>query len=98
MVLYLGSNTRLDVSFYVYQCAKFSHNIRASHETDVKRIFLYIKGTKFRCLVFNPSKRMVVVVYVDGYFAALWEHDNNQDHICDNSWTVFVITFPITIY
>ena len=88
-MLYLESNTILDVSFYVYQCAQLSHNIRASHETDVKRIFLYIKGTKFRCLVFNPSKRMVVVVYVDGYFAALWEHDNHQDHICDNSWTVF---------
>ena len=38
MVLYLESNTRSDISFAVHQCARFTHNIKSSHKTVVKRI------------------------------------------------------------
>ena len=55
MILYLASNTRPDIPFSVHQCAWFTYNTKASHETAVKRIYRYLQGTKDNGLVFNPS-------------------------------------------
>ena len=55
-MLYLSSNTRPDISTAVHQCDRFTHNTKASHETDVKRIYWYLQGTKENGMVFNPSK------------------------------------------
>ena len=93
MMLYLASNTRPDISFAVHQCARFTHNTKASHNTSVKSICRYLKGTKKNILVFNPSKKLVVDCYADAYFARLWGHENLQDPICAMSRTVFVVTF-----
>ena len=41
---------------------------------------------------------MLVECYVDSDFAVLWGHENPQDPICDNSRTVFVVTFSNDIY
>ena len=46
MMLYLASNTRPDISFYVHHCACFTHKTKASHDTSVKRICWYLQGTK----------------------------------------------------
>ena len=54
MILYSESNTRPDISFVVHQCDWFTHTIKASHDTDMKRIYRYIQGTKDNGLVFNP--------------------------------------------
>ena len=69
MMLYLASNTKLDISFAVHQCARFTHNTKVSHEKAVKRICRYFQGTKDNGLVFNPSKKMVVDCYADVDFA-----------------------------
>ena len=45
-VLYLESNIRPDISFAAHQCYRFTHNIKVSHETPVKRICWYLQGTK----------------------------------------------------
>ena len=74
MMLYLVSNTRPDISFAVHQCARFTHNTKASHETAVKKICWYLQGTKDNDIVFNPSKKLVVGFYADAYFAGLWRH------------------------
>ena len=42
MMLYLASNTSPDISFVVHRCARFTHNSKASHETDVNRICWYL--------------------------------------------------------
>ena len=60
MVLYLVSNTRPDISFSIQHCARFTHKIKASHETAVKRICQYLQGTKDNGLAFNPSKKLLV--------------------------------------
>ena len=38
MMLYLAANSRPDISFAVHQCARFTHNTKASHEEAVLRI------------------------------------------------------------
>ena len=93
MMLYLESNTRPDIYFCVHQCAQFTHNTKASHNTAVNRIFRYLQGTQYNGLVFNPYKKLVVYCYVDADFAGLWVHENLQDPICARSRTVFVMTF-----
>ena len=75
MMLYLVSNTRLDNSFDFHQCAWFTHNTKASHETYVKRICRYLQGTKDKGVVLNSPKRMVANFYVDECFLVLWGHD-----------------------
>ena len=65
MMLYLESNTKPDISFSVHQCAWFTHNIKASHETTVKRIYRHLRGTKDNGLVFNPSKKLVLNCFDD---------------------------------
>ena len=93
MILYLASNTRTDISFSVYHYDQFMHNTKESHETAVKRICRYLKGTKNKGLVFNPSKKLVLDCYADAYFAGLWGHENTQDPICARINTVFLEFF-----
>ena len=87
MMLYLASNTRPDISYAVHQCARFTHNTKVSHDTDVKRICWYLQGTKDNGLMFNPSKKMVVYFYADADFTGLW------GPICARSRTGFVVFF-----
>ena len=56
MMLYLASNTIIDISFAVHQCDRFTHNTKVRHETDVRRICQYLQGTKYNGLMFNTSK------------------------------------------
>ena len=93
MMLYLASNTRPDISFSVHQCDWFTHNTKASQNTSVKRICRYLQGTKDNGIVFNPSKKLVMVFYSGADFAGLWGHENPQGPICDRSRTGFVVTF-----
>ena len=71
MILYLESNTRPDISFAVHQCARFTHTTKASHQTTVKRIFLFLQVTKDNRLVFNPPKKLVVDCYADAIFLGI---------------------------
>ena len=64
MMLYLSSNKIPDISFVVSQCDPFTRNIKESHETDVKKICWYLQGTKYKCLVLNISKKIVLDFHV----------------------------------
>ena len=68
MMLYLASKTRPDISFPVHQCDRFTHNTKASNGTSVKRVCLYLQGTKENGILFNPSKKLVVDCYSDADF------------------------------
>ena len=61
MMLYLASNTRPYISFAVHQCARFTHNIKVSHETSVKRICRYLQGTRENGIEFNPITAFVLL-------------------------------------
>ena len=93
IILYLASNTRSDISFDVNQCARFTHNTKASYEIAVKRICWYLQGTKYNGLMFNPSKKLVVGFYADADFVGPWGHENPEYHIFARSRTGFVAKF-----
>ena len=59
----------------------------------MKRICRYLQGTNNNGMVFNPSKKLVVVCYADADFAGLWVNENSQDPICASSRTGYVVTF-----
>ena len=93
MMPYPESNKRSYKSFYAHQCFRFTHNIRASHETDVRRTCQYLQGAKYKGLIFNAYNKLVVYCYADADFAGLWGHENIQDPICVKIRTRFVVTF-----
>ena len=72
----------------VYQ---FTHNTKASYETDMKRICRYLQVTKDNDLVFNPSKKLLVGCYDDADFSGLWGHKNHQDHIVQREQYMSVV-------
>ena len=92
MMLYLAANSRPDISFAVHQCARFTHNTKASHEEAVLRICRYLKGTINDGMIFKPCKDSTLDCYVDADFAGLWGHEDPLDPICVRSRTGFVIT------
>ena len=94
MMLYMVSNTILDTSFAVHQCAKFTHNTKASHDMSVKRICWYLQETTDKGLVFNPYKIMAVDFYIGTYCVGFLGNDNPQYPICDKISNGFVTTFP----
>ena len=93
MMLYMASNKKSDIYFAVHQCSYFTHNTKASHETDVNSICWYLQVTKHNVLVFNSSKKLVVGCYADADCAGLWGHENHQDTIRASIITGCVVTF-----
>ena len=71
MMLYLESNTTPYIYFDVHLCDRFTHNSKVSHETYFKRMCQYLQGNKYKGLVFNPFKKMMIDCYADAYFAGL---------------------------
>jgi len=99
MLMYLTSNSRPDIQSAVHQCARFTHNPRASHEQAVLRICHYLKGTKDKGLVFKPSAELALDCYVDADFASLWKVEDDQDPVCVKSRTGYVLMlggYPLT--
>ena len=72
MLMYLTSNSWPDIQFAV-QCARFTHNPRASHEQAVLKICRYLKGTRDKGLIFRPKASLALDCYVDADFAGLWK-------------------------
>jgi Reverse transcriptase (RNA-dependent DNA polymerase) len=93
MLMYLASNSRPDIAFAVHQCARFTHNTRASHEKALLRICSYLKGTQDKGLIFKPTfDNISVDCYVDADFLGLFGTEDSQDPISAKSRTGYVIT------
>ncbi len=93
MLLYLSGNSRPDIAFAVNQAARFNHCPRLIHETAIKRIARYLKGTRDRGLIINPQEQnMILELYSDADFAGLWNVEESDDPICVRSRTGYVIT------
>ncbi len=93
MLNYLANSTRLDISFAVHQCARFSANPRLPHEKALKRIGRYLQGTIENGLIIKPdAQHMGIDCYCDADFAGLWTYEDVQDPTCTRSRTGYVLT------
>eukprot|EP00956_Cyclotella_meneghiniana_P018181 scaffold30080_cov40-Cyclotella_meneghiniana.AAC.1 len=91
MLLYLSGHSRPDIAFAVHQCARYTFKPTKRHVAALKRIGRYLKGTKSRGLILNPSKHLHVDCYPDADFAGLYGHEDKQDPHCVRSRTGYVI-------
>eukprot|EP00956_Cyclotella_meneghiniana_P040385 scaffold194139_cov44-Cyclotella_meneghiniana.AAC.1 len=92
MMLYLAGHTRPDIAYAVNCCARYMFNPRLSHENALKRIGRYLKATRDKGLILNPSGDLKIDAYPDADFAGLYGHEKNNDPACAKSRTGFVIT------
>ena len=75
------------------QCARFTDNPKDSYATGIKRIIRYLKGTRTKDMKIQPTGKHDVHCFVDVDFGGLWRSEDNQDPVCVNSRTGFVLLF-----
>jgi histone deacetylase 1/2 len=93
MLNYLANSTRLDISFAVHQCARFSANPRLPHEKALKRIGRYLAGTLDNGLIIRPNRtNLAIDCFCDADFAGLWTYEDVQDPTCTRSRTGYLLT------
>jgi hypothetical protein len=93
MLMYLAGNAHPEIAFAVHQCARFTHSPKQTHSEAVKRIARYLKGilNEEQGLQFKPSKSLSLDCYVDADFAGLWGYEDDQDPLCVQSRTGYVM-------
>ena len=57
---YLGT-TRMDISYNVHKCARFSENPKAEHGKSVKHIGRYLLKTRKMGTIFDPNDEQFTV-------------------------------------
>ena len=92
MLMCLYSNTRPDIQFAVHQCACFTHIPIGSHAKAIRRIRKYLKCTKDKEIIMKPKDNTTIDCYADADCSGLWNIENDHDHVCIKSRTVYVIT------
>ena len=93
MLRYLQANSRLDISFAVVQCARFTHNPKWSHEQSLERIGQYLKRTPNEGMILRPISPMdefITDIYVGSDFAGGWGYEDHGDPACVKSRTGFI--------
>jgi hypothetical protein len=88
---YLAQNFRPDISFTVYQCARFSKEPKALHEKEVKRIIYYLQCTRDKPLIMKPNKNLSLDAYCDSNFAGIWHQEFTHPRDSCLSRTGFII-------
>jgi hypothetical protein len=77
MLIYICTNTRLDVSFTVSQVAKYSKEPKQSHATAVKTIIRYLKQTPEKGMYIKFTGRLDLLDYVNADFAGQFRHEQD---------------------
>jgi hypothetical protein len=92
MMLYLDGHTRPDIAYAVNCCAQYMFAPKLVHEQALKRIGRYLKATRDKGLVLNPSGNLKVNAYPDADFAGMYGYLKITDPACVKSRTGFLIT------
>ena len=92
MLLYLSGHSRPDIAYAVNCAARYMFSPRHSHELALKRIGRYLKATREKGLILNPSQDFKIDCYPDADFAGLYGYEQVTDPTCVKSHTGFVIT------
>eukprot|EP00957_Ditylum_brightwellii_P042099 3188438-Ditylum_brightwellii.AAC.1 len=81
MMMYLASNSRLEITFAVHQCARFSHGTKHSHGKAILQISWYHKGMQSEGLVIKPNMKEMLHFncFADADFARLFSVEDSQD-------------------
>ena len=62
-----------DISMATYQASRLYMNPKLSHERPIHIIGRYLKGTKYKGVIFKPNKEKGMECYVDADFAGGWD-------------------------
>lgn len=92
MLLYLATNTRLDIALAVSAVCRFTHNPKQSHATAVKTIVRYLKGTADKGCIYKPTSDLSLVTYVDADFMGLYGREPDESQEAVKSRTGWIIT------
>ena len=99
MMLYLCNNSRPDISFAVSQCARYTHHPTTLHSQYLKHIGRYLKGTRDKGLILDPTGNPLNIdCYVDADFAGLWDPTEEADPHCVRSrsgWVILIGGCPV---
>ena len=72
MLLFLATNTRIDICLAVSQIARFANAPKKSHATAVKTIVRYLQKTKTKGMCFTPTGTLDLDAWVDADFCGLF--------------------------
>ena len=93
MLLYLSGHSRPDIAYAVNCAARYIFFPRHSHEKDLKRLGCYLKATRKRGLVLNPtSDNLKIDAYPNTDFAGMYGHEENTNPACVKSRSGYIIT------
>ena len=98
MLNYLTNSTRPDIAFSTHQCARFSEDPKALHESAVRQIGKYLLGTKHRGVVFTPDPKKGLECFVDADFAGSWQQadSNNPENVLSRTgYAIFYAGCPV---
>lgn len=91
MLLYLSTNSRMDIMFAVSQVCRFTHSPKQSHATAVKTLVRYLAGTRDKGTIFKPSGTLELEAYADSDFAGLYGSDPDRDPSSAKSRMAYLI-------
>ena len=91
MLLYLGINTRPDITLANSQVARFSNDPKKSHATGVKVILRYLKGTQDKGTIVRIQDLMHLEMFVDADFAGMYGYELPEDPMSVKSRSGYII-------
>ena len=91
MLLYLATNTRIDIALAVSQVCRFTSCFKKPHADALKRIIKYLKGTIDQGTIVKPEGDLNLKCWVDADFAGLYKREDNEDPSSARSRTGYII-------
>ena len=86
-------HSRPDIAYAVNCAARYMFCPRHSHEKALKSLGRYLKATRKRGLILNPtSDTLNIDAYPDADFAVTYGHEENTDPACVKSRSGYIIT------
>ena len=93
MLLYLLTNTRLDITYAVSQVACFGSNPKQSHASAIKIIVRYLAGTADKGVIFTPNDNFKINCYVDANFTGLHGQESENNPLSATLRTGYILFF-----
>lgn len=91
---FLEKSSRPDIAYAVHQCARFCSDPKEEHVNAVVHLVKYLKGTRDKGIILNPSKNKSFEVWVDADFAGNWNKETAMhDASTAKSRSGYVLTY-----